>query len=148
MRQGVQGGSPIFHHTSRMFKKQGFEATPCELQVSFGKGPTFFTNLFPTPLIQRHGKEIKKFMRVLKIVHWLRPIFALLSIRATMRLCAPSIIAYMQLTDSVQILFLKRFRQLSHPPHDRTLSGYRERNTPRTYRCRRSPAQRPNRRNV
>lgn len=28
MNQGVQGGSYIYHHTFRMFKRQGFEAQP------------------------------------------------------------------------------------------------------------------------
>lgn len=31
-------GSYIYHHTFRMFKNQGFEAEPVDLQVSFGKG--------------------------------------------------------------------------------------------------------------
>jgi hypothetical protein len=69
-----------------MFKKQGFESTPVELQVSFGKGKTFWTNLFPTPLIEKHGKEIKKFLRVLTIVRYLRPVFALMSIKVALNL--------------------------------------------------------------
>ncbi len=31
-------GSYIYHHTFRYMKKQGFEAEPVDLQVSFGKG--------------------------------------------------------------------------------------------------------------
>ena len=34
----ICSGSYIYHHTFRMFKKQGFEAEPVDLQVSFGKG--------------------------------------------------------------------------------------------------------------
>ncbi|CAF3650724.1 unnamed protein product [Rotaria sp. Silwood1] len=35
--QGVQGGSPVFHHTFRMFERQGYQVSPVKLQVSFGK---------------------------------------------------------------------------------------------------------------
>jgi hypothetical protein len=54
MNQGVQGGSYIYQyvpldrnsmvtwlmtrHTFHQFQKQGYEAQPVELQVSFGKG--------------------------------------------------------------------------------------------------------------
>ncbi|CAF1085003.1 unnamed protein product [Rotaria sp. Silwood1] len=34
--QGVQGGSPVFHHTFRMFERQGYQVSPVKLQVSFG----------------------------------------------------------------------------------------------------------------
>ena len=44
LNQGVQGGSHIYHHTFHWFKANGHEATPVELQVSFGKGDTFWTN--------------------------------------------------------------------------------------------------------
>jgi hypothetical protein len=50
MNQGVQGGSYIYQyvtfsrsqliirHTFHQFQKQGYEAQPVDLQVSFGKG--------------------------------------------------------------------------------------------------------------
>ncbi|RYO13612.1 hypothetical protein AA0113_g10215 [Alternaria arborescens] len=81
LNQGVQGGSYIFHHTMTMFARQGHHADPVDLQVSFGKDDIFWTNVFPTELLARHQKEIKKFHTMLKIVRWFELIFALIPIK-------------------------------------------------------------------
>jgi len=70
LNQGVQGGSYIYHHSFKMFEKQGHVSTPVKLQVSFGKDETFWTNVFPTKLVEKHRSEIKRFHRALKIVHY------------------------------------------------------------------------------
>ena len=41
-----------------------------ELQVSFGKDEHFWTNVFPTQLLEKHAKEIKRFKWAIKIMRW------------------------------------------------------------------------------
>lgn len=86
LNQGVQGGSPIFHHTFRNFRRQGHDVTPVNLQVSFGKDQTFWTNVFPTHLVEKHRSEIRKFTLVLKIVRTLELLFLFVPIKLLMRL--------------------------------------------------------------
>lgn len=86
LNQGVQGGSYIFHHTMTMFSRLGYHADPVKLQVSFGKGETFWTNVFPTQLLSRHQKEIKRFTFMIKFVRWFEVFFAMMPIKYLMRL--------------------------------------------------------------
>ncbi|KAF2136876.1 uncharacterized protein K452DRAFT_329481 [Aplosporella prunicola CBS 121167] len=86
LNQGVQGGSYIFHHTMTMFARQGHHADPVKLQVSFGKGDQFWTNVYPTQLLARHQSEVKRFYWMLKIVRWFELFFALLPIKYLMKL--------------------------------------------------------------
>jgi len=86
MNQGVQGGSYIFHHTLTMFARQGHQADPVNLQVSFGKDDTFWTNVFPTKILERHQREIRKFNLMLKIVRWCELLFALIPIKILFKL--------------------------------------------------------------
>ncbi|CZT20242.1 related to flavin-containing amine oxidasedehydrogenase [Ramularia collo-cygni] len=81
LNQGVQGGSPIFHHTMTMFARNGFWADPVKLQVSFGKGEQFWSNVYPTQLLKKHEKEVKRFNTMLKIVRMFEVFFALLPIK-------------------------------------------------------------------
>lgn len=81
LNQGVQGGSYAFHHTMTMFHRQEHAASPVKLQVSFGKGDQFWTNVYPTKLLSRHEKEARRFEWMLKIVRWFELIFALLPIK-------------------------------------------------------------------
>lgn len=84
--QGVQGGSYIFHHTLTMFSRQGFHADPVKLQVSFGKDETFWTNVFPTELLARHQREIRRLTFALKFMRWFEIFFALLPLRVFFKL--------------------------------------------------------------
>jgi len=86
MNQGVQGGSYIYQHTFYQFHKQGFEAKPVDLQVSFGKGDKFWTNLFPTELVAKHSKDIKRFNTAIKWMRHLEILFAIIPIKITLRL--------------------------------------------------------------
>jgi predicted NAD/FAD-binding protein len=86
LNQGVQGGSYIFHHTMTMFARQGYVANPVKLQVSFGKDDHFWSNMFPTKLLQRHQGEVKRFYRMLSIVRWFEVFFALLPIKLLLKL--------------------------------------------------------------
>ncbi|KAH9868565.1 hypothetical protein J1614_007637 [Plenodomus biglobosus] len=86
LNQGVQGGSYIFHHTLTMFARQGHHADPVDLQVSFGKDATFWTNVFPTPLLTRHKKEIRRFNFMLKLIRYFEFFFALLPVKLLFKL--------------------------------------------------------------
>ncbi len=86
INQGVQGGSYIFHHTMTMFARNGFWADPVNLQVSFGKGDQFWTNVFPTQLMKKHAKEIRRFYYMLKIIRMFELLFALLPIKYLVKL--------------------------------------------------------------
>ncbi|KAK7716649.1 hypothetical protein SLS63_011074 [Diaporthe eres] len=84
--QGVQGGSYIFHHTLTMFQRQGYHADPVELQVSFGKDETFWSNVFPTQVMVKHKKEVKRLVTLLKIMRMFEVFFALLPLRLVFKL--------------------------------------------------------------
>jgi hypothetical protein len=60
----------IYHHTFYHFKQRGTEAVPVDLEVSFGKGEKFWTNVFPTELVDKHRSEIKRFQWAMKIMRW------------------------------------------------------------------------------
>ncbi|KAI9714291.1 MAG: hypothetical protein M1820_000252 [Bogoriella megaspora] len=86
LNQGVQGGSYIFHHTMTMFARQGHHADPVKLQVSFGKGDGFWSNVYPTKLFERHQGEVKRFYWMIKIVRWFEVFFALLPMKYLLKL--------------------------------------------------------------
>jgi hypothetical protein len=87
LNDGVQGGSAIFRHTFRFFRRYGYEPQQVKLQVSFGKGPgNFWTNVFPSPLIDQHSREIKKLGRVLKCIKYLMPVLGIMPVKVILRL--------------------------------------------------------------
>ncbi|KAI9844110.1 MAG: hypothetical protein M1837_005824 [Sclerophora amabilis] len=87
MNDGVQGGSPIFRHTFNYFRKYGYEPQEVKLQVSFGKGKErFWTNCFPSPLVDQFSGDIKKFGKVLKLIQWTMPILGLIPIRVMLKM--------------------------------------------------------------
>lgn len=87
MNDGVQGGSPVFAHTQNFFKKYGHAAQDVKLQVAFGKGKDgFWTNCFPSHLVDRFSADIKKFGKVLKLIKWTMPILGIVPIRIMLRM--------------------------------------------------------------
>ncbi|GAA5888755.1 hypothetical protein JCM6882_002838 [Rhodosporidiobolus microsporus] len=86
MNQGVQGGSWIYHHTFYHFRQRGTQAEPVELEVSFGKDDKFWTNVFPTALVEKHMKEIKRFKWAMKIMRWFEVFFALIPIKVSLKM--------------------------------------------------------------
>ncbi|RDW89427.1 flavin-containing amine oxidasedehydrogenase-like protein [Coleophoma cylindrospora] len=103
MNDGVQGGSPvrehqplrehstkkpkIFKHTFNFFKTYGYVPQEVKLQVSFGKGTDgFWTNCFPSKLIEQFSGDIKKFGRVLNIIRWTMPILGIVPVRIMLRM--------------------------------------------------------------
>ena len=87
LNDGVQGGSPIFRHTFNFFKQYGHEPHEVRLQVAFGKGKdSFWTNAFPSQLVGRFTKDIKKFGKVLNLIKYTMPVLGLVPIRIMLRI--------------------------------------------------------------
>ena len=87
MNDGVQGGSPAFKHTFNFFKKYGHEPKDVRLQVAFGQGKDgFWTNCFPSNLVDHFSGDIKKFGRVLKLIKWTMPVLGIVPIRIMLRM--------------------------------------------------------------
>lgn len=86
LNQGVQGGSYIFHHTMTMFSRVGFRADPVKLQVSFGKGEQFWSNVYPSKMLEKHAGEVKRFFYMLKIVRAFEIFFALMPVKILVKL--------------------------------------------------------------
>jgi predicted NAD/FAD-binding protein len=87
LNDGVQGGSGIFKHTFRFFSRYGFSPHEVKLQVSFGKGPdAFFTNVFPSPLVDSFAAEIRKLGRVLKVIKYFLPVLGIVPVKVILKL--------------------------------------------------------------
>lgn len=56
------------------------------MQVSFGKGDKFWTNLFPTKLVAKHQKDIKRFNTAIKWMRRLEVLFALIPIKISLKM--------------------------------------------------------------
>lgn len=77
----------IFKHTFNFFHQYGHEPQEVKLQVSFGKGKEgFWTNCFPSNLVDEYSADIKKFGKVLKIIRWTMPIMGIIPIRIMLRM--------------------------------------------------------------
>ncbi|CAL8584035.1 hypothetical protein XPA_009643 [Xanthoria parietina] len=87
MNDGVQGGSPAFKHTLNFFRKYGHAEKEVKLQVAFGQGQdSFWTNCFPSQLVNQFSGDIKKFGKVLKIIKYTMPLLGLVPIRIMLRI--------------------------------------------------------------
>ncbi|RDW93616.1 putative flavin-containing amine oxidasedehydrogenase [Aspergillus mulundensis] len=87
LNDGVQGGSSIFKHTFKFFRDYGYEPHEVKLQVAFGKGSdAFFTNVFPSPLVDEFRAEIKKLGRVMKVIKYALPILGVLPVKVILKL--------------------------------------------------------------
>ncbi len=55
INDGVQGGSPQFFNTYKMFEQVGFQPTKVDMQLSFGREPgkDYWGNVFPTDVIDK-----------------------------------------------------------------------------------------------
>lgn len=105
MNNGVQGGSQvsrrhrrhpqnpteicafqIFKHTFNTFRQQGYPPREVQLQVAFGKGDGFWTNVFSSKLVQRYSGDVRKFGFFLKVIKWTMPFLGLVPISTMLRL--------------------------------------------------------------
>ena len=66
INDGVQGGAPTYRNTLLFHQKFGFEPTPVNLRVSFGKGTTAWNNVTETELVRTHRASIRRFGQVLQ----------------------------------------------------------------------------------
>ncbi|PQE16502.1 FAD dependent oxidoreductase protein [Rutstroemia sp. NJR-2017a BBW] len=87
MNDGSHFAVQIFKHTCEFFERYGHKAQPVKLQVSFGKGKDgFWTNCFPSNLVDQFSADIKKFGRVLKIIKWTMPIMGVIPIKIMLKI--------------------------------------------------------------
>jgi hypothetical protein len=87
LNDGVQGGSAIFRHTFNFFRQYRHEPQEVKLQVSFGKGKDgFWTNVFPSSLVDNHSAEIKKLGKVLTWIKYTIPVTGILPVKVILRL--------------------------------------------------------------
>ena len=103
INDGVQGCSPAFANTLRMFRILGFESTEVGMQydshapshvhnaqairrISFGKGDNFWSNVFPSKLVAQYQKDIAKFGRALSVIKKLEPAFAMIPVHSMLRI--------------------------------------------------------------
>lgn len=87
LNDGVQGGSPIFRHTFNFFKQYGHEPHEVKLQVAFGRGKdSFWTNVFPSQLVDKFSADIRKFGKVLTLIKYTMPVLGLVPIRIMLRM--------------------------------------------------------------
>ncbi|KAL8293062.1 hypothetical protein RQP46_000756 [Phenoliferia psychrophenolica] len=82
INDGVQGASPVFANTFTMFERLGFFSSEVGMQCSFGKGSEFWSNVFPSPVVDEFQADIARFGKVLNIIKTFEPIFALISVQA------------------------------------------------------------------
>ena len=105
INDGVQGCSPAFANSLRMFRTLGFEATEVGMQyvefaislhylrfaepiarISFGKGHNFWSNVFPSKLVAEYQTDIVKFGRALSVIKTLEPAFAIIPVHVMLRM--------------------------------------------------------------
>ncbi|KAH9895234.1 FAD/NAD-P-binding domain-containing protein [Cubamyces lactineus] len=86
INDGVQGCSPVFANTLRMFRMLGFEPTKVGMQISFGKGDNFWSNVFPSELVAQFKGDIAKFGTALSTIKKLEPVFAMIPVHVMLRM--------------------------------------------------------------
>ncbi|SCZ96502.1 BZ3500_MvSof-1268-A1-R1_Chr8-2g10241 [Microbotryum saponariae] len=87
INDGVQGASPVFYNTFKVFEELGFGSSEVGMQCSFGKGDDeFWSNVFPSSVIDKFQPDIKRFGKVLTIIKTFEPVFALISVERMLKL--------------------------------------------------------------
>lgn len=88
INDGVQGASPVFFNTFKVFEEVlGFRAQEVGLQISFGKGKdTFWSNVFPSELVEKFSDDIKKFGRTLKTIGKFEVFFAVIPVHRMLKM--------------------------------------------------------------
>ncbi|XP_046571478.1 LOW QUALITY PROTEIN: uncharacterized protein LOC124279687 [Haliotis rubra] len=80
VNDGVQGGTPTYRNTLKLMDTFGFQTTPVNMKISFGKGQTAWTNYTKTQLTEYLKDDIKKFGSVLKTVNRFEAFFIFIPI--------------------------------------------------------------------
>ncbi|PWZ03502.1 hypothetical protein BCV70DRAFT_18495 [Testicularia cyperi] len=88
INDGVQGASPVFYNTFKVFEQVlGFRAQEVGMQISFGKGKeSFWSNVFPSELVEKYSDDIKKFGRTLKTIKKFEVLFAVIPVHRMLKM--------------------------------------------------------------
>ncbi|PWN51895.1 hypothetical protein IE53DRAFT_31193 [Violaceomyces palustris] len=88
INDGVQGASPVFHNTFKVFHHTlGLRSSEVGMQISFGKGvQEFWSNVFPSDLVDRFKPDIVKFGRTLRTIKRFEPIFAVIPVNRMLKM--------------------------------------------------------------
>ncbi|CAG5120407.1 unnamed protein product [Candidula unifasciata] len=85
INDGVQGGTRSYRNVLNLMTEFGFVGSPVYLKISFGKGPTAWSNYKKTQLTDTHKDEIKKFDRTLRIINKFECVFVFVPISKVMQ---------------------------------------------------------------
>ena len=107
----------IFKHTFNFFRRYKHEPRQIQLQVSFGKGQDgFWTNCFPSKLVEKHRSDIAKFGTFLRLIRWTLPVLGLVPIGLMLRLMFFSKDFGDKMVYPMIALFLGTGNQTAHVP--------------------------------
>lgn len=81
----VQGGTPSFKNTQRLFEAFGFSFTRASLQVAIGTDRTLWTNTEATAFLRAMRPDVRRFGRLLALAQRVPPAFVALSIDTALR---------------------------------------------------------------
>lgn len=85
INDGVQGGCPTYRNTLSLMAEFGFSGTPVKMMISFGKGPTAWTNYTKTELTEKLKVDIKRFGETLRLINKLEFFFIFVPIKQVLR---------------------------------------------------------------
>ena len=54
--------------------------------IAYRVTPQFWTNVFPTQLVERHAREISRFKWAIKFMRWFELLFMLIPIKVTLKM--------------------------------------------------------------
>ncbi len=78
----------MFYNTFKVFEHVlGFKAQEVGMQISFGKGKdTFWSNVFPSELVEKYAADIKKFGTTLKTIKRFEVVFAVIPVHRMLKM--------------------------------------------------------------
>lgn len=83
----AQFASPNSPHAFKFFRAYGYEPQAQQYQLALGKGKeNFFTNVFSTPVLQRHSEEIRRLSRGFKSIKRAPRVFSYIPLQTYLRL--------------------------------------------------------------
>ncbi|KAH9519331.1 hypothetical protein Btru_075279 [Bulinus truncatus] len=85
INDGVQGGCPTYRNTLNLLAEFGLSTTPVKMMISFGKGPTAWTNHSRTELVNNLKDEIQRFGRTLRLINKLEFFFIFVPISLVLK---------------------------------------------------------------
>lgn len=86
INDGVQAATPSYANVLALHRLLGFEPTPVDVKIAFGRGRWAWNNQFPTDLVRAHAPEIRRFGELLELVQRFEPLFVAIPIDGLLRL--------------------------------------------------------------